>query len=130
MDATHITVFGRLLDVMGQVFHLTLSRDHKAAYLLALDDLPLEAVQYACRKVFRQETFMPVPAIVRAYAKEWLQHQREQAEAPQTTQELLTLREASVFPEELQALLRSVWPDAAPRSEPLYEPQTDRKAYE
>lgn len=127
MDATHIKAFGQLLDVMGQVFHVTLSRDHKGAYLLALDDLPFEAVQYAAKQVFRHEHFMPVPTILRGYAKEWLKRQREQEEVAQTAQELLALREASVSSEEVQVLIHQVWPDAALPSEPLYEPHTDRK---
>lgn len=78
---------------------------------MAVDDLPFEAVQYACKQVFRSETFMPVPAIVRSYAKEWQTKQRMLA--PTTEHEQLSLRDALVTPAEVRALLAEVWPEDA-----------------
>ena len=111
MDATHVQAFGTLLSVMAQIFRVGLDTDHKAAYLMALDDLPFEAVQYACKQVLRQETFMPVPAILRAYAKEWQQSQRIREQASVEEGDRLALREALVDPEEVRRLIASVWPE-------------------
>ena len=112
MDETHITAFGRLLDVMARnLSHRTLDRDDKAAYLIAVDDLPFEAVQYACKQVFRSETFMPAPAIVRAYATDWVKRQRgAHLDAPTSDAEFLALREALITPAEIHALIQSALP--------------------
>lgn len=119
MDATHVAAFGTLLTSLTRIFHRQLEADDKAAYLLALSDLSYEAVQHACIQALREETFMPVPAILRAYAKEWQAQQRVVTQAV-SDEERLLLREALVDPEEVRRLIASVWPG---QTEPLYEPQ-------
>lgn len=63
---------------------------------------------------------MPVPAILRAYAKDWQQKQRHLAQGSEERGDLLALREELVDPEEVRRLIASVWPG---ESEPLYEPK-------
>lgn len=115
MDETHITAFGRLLDVMARIYNKSLDRDDKAAYLMAVDDLSFEAIQYACKQIFRQETFMPVPSIIRSYAKEWTQAHHGLLPT-QSAEQVLALREALMPSDEVQALIASIglWPEEAP----------------
>ena len=122
MDATHLAALGTLLDTMARIYHHPLETDDKLAYLLALDDLSLEAVQYACKQVFRSETFMPVPAIVRSYAKDWQQKQRILPPSMPDA-ELLALREAMITPEEIHQLIQSALPGYG--WEPPQEEATD-----
>ena len=86
---------------------------------MALEDLPIDAIQYACKQVFRNETFMPVPAILRSYAKEWRKSQVPQCSVPRSEQEVLALREELITPDEVRDLIASLWPD---------EPSQDRAA--
>ena len=76
---------------------------------MAVDDLPFEAVQYACKQIFRSETFMPVPAIVRGYAKDWVQTHAVRPPMP-SAEDVLALREASITPAEVRALIESALP--------------------
>jgi hypothetical protein len=109
MDATHMAAFGRLLDTLGRVFRRPLEADDKAAYLLALDDQPYEAVLYACKQVLREETFMPVPAILRSYARDWCQ--RQEAHRRPSCDDTLAIREKLATTAEVRALIASVWPE-------------------
>jgi len=82
-----------------------------AAYILALQDLSFDAVQYAAKRVLQEETFMPVPAIMRLYAKEWESQQRQQAAdrlfcLHERNEELVQMDLAAV-----RALIASIWPD-------------------
>lgn len=117
MDATHVEAFGTLLDSLKRIFHRHLEADDKAAYLLALSDLPFEAIQHACIQALREETFMPVPAILRAYAKDWQQTQRVRVQASGDQGDMLALREELVDPEEVRRLIASVWPEDGVPSE-------------
>jgi hypothetical protein len=115
MDATHMAAFGRLLDTLGRVYRRPLASDEKAAYLLALDDQPYEAILYACKQVLREETFMPVPAILRSYAKDWCQRQRQEVHRRGSSEDALALREKLVTTAEVRALIASVWPEERDR---------------
>lgn len=92
------------------VFNVELALPKKHAYWRALEDLPLEAVQYACTEVLKTETFFPVPAILRGYAKDWTRMAKSQQQ--HSTNEVLALREASLSHEEIAAFIASVWPES------------------
>ena len=116
MDATHVSAFGHLLGVMARVFRVSLDADHKAAYLMALDDLPYEAVQHACQQALKDETFMPVPAILRAYAREWQRQEALRLKDLEAHGDLLALREELASVDDVRALIESVWPEEAERA--------------
>lgn len=110
---------------MAKTFRVTLDTDEKAAYLLAVDDLDFEAVQYACKQIYRQETFMPVPAIMRSYAREWAKaHAQERQPAP-TEQQWLRLREAELEPGAIKDFIASLWPEETLKEPP---PPYDQEA--
>ena len=65
---------------------------------------------------------MPVPAIVRSYAKDWQQKQRILPPSMPDA-ELLALREAMITPEEIHQLIQSALPGYG--WEPPQEEATD-----
>lgn len=109
MEPTDATTFGMHLDQLGSVFNVELPLQKKHGYWIALVDLPLEAVQYACVEALKTETFMPVPAVLRSHAREWTRLARHQR--PQTDHDMLAIREALMGEEEVRKLIASVWPD-------------------
>lgn len=111
MEPTDVKTFGMNLDQLGAIFNVELSLQKKHGYWIALEDLPLEAVQYACKHVLKTESFMPVPALLRTYAKEWARLSVEQ----QRSQRPLALREDLVSQEEVRTLLASIWPEERER---------------
>jgi hypothetical protein len=56
------------LDTLAEVFRLEISITLKRAYFAALEDLPLAALEDACRQAIKSEKFMPVPATLRELA--------------------------------------------------------------
>jgi len=102
--------FSLCLDQLAEVFNVQLSSMKKHAYYLALQDYPLDAIQAASIQALKEESFFPVPAILRAYAKEWLGTQRGLAQASPAPGDQLALREELVDPEEVRRLIASVWP--------------------
>ena len=109
METTELMTFGLQLDQLAAVFHCELPVSTKHAYWLALVDLPIEAIQFACVEVLKTETFMPVPAIIRLHALAFQRSYREEAARIEARQ--LRLTEARVQQEELQKLFASVWPN-------------------
>jgi len=77
---------------------------------VALEDLPLEAVQYACVEVLKTETFMPPPATLRSHAREWTRLHTKETPA-MSTEQFLALREAQLPPEEIAGFIAAMWPD-------------------
>jgi hypothetical protein len=118
MEPTDVKTFGLSLDQLAMVFNVELSLPKKHGYWIALCDMPLEAVQYACLEVLKAEMFMPVPAILRNHAREWVRMARHQR--PMPTQDALQIREALMGEEEVRKLIASVWPE-----EQLKEPLPD-----
>lgn len=90
---------------------------------MAVEDLPFEALQYACKQVFRHETFMPVPAILRSYALDWQRQQRTmQSQAQQQRERAqLALEEVRITTEEIRRLIQSALPGYG--WEPVEEPR-------
>ena len=81
------------------------------------DKVSIDEWEYACRAAITHETFhkVPLPAVLLGYVTERRDEaarlRREAArEAPATREQLLQLREQLVSPEEVQALIASVWP--------------------
>lgn len=111
MEPTDAKTFGMSLDQLGAIFNVELTLPKKHGYWIALEDLPLEAVQYACKQALKTESFMPVPALLRTYAKEWARLARDE----QRAQSPLALREDLVSQEEVRRLLASVWPEERER---------------
>lgn len=85
------------------------------AYWLALEDLPLEAVQYACVEVLKSETFMPPPAIIRGFALDYLEQCRQLAREEARRAEERQLLEPQLQLEELRALQLGIWPEERDR---------------
>ena len=91
------------------VFNVELALPKKHAYWRALEDMPLEAVQYACTEVLKTETFFPLPAILRSHAREWTKMARHQRPQP------LQIREDLLNHQEVQALITNIWPEERDR---------------
>jgi hypothetical protein len=109
MEPTDAKTFGMHLDQLGSVFNVELPLQKKHGYWVALEDLPLEAVQYACVEVLKTEGFMPAPSVLRSHAREWTRlakHQRPQP--PQLREDLLSL-------DELRQLQMQIWPEERDR---------------
>lgn len=122
MTTQDLKDFSLCLDQLAEVFNVQLSSMKKHAYYMALQDYPLDAIQASSIQVLKEETFFPVPAILRAYAKEWLGKQRVLAQGNGGQGDMLALREELVDPEEVRRLIASVWPGEM-EGEPLYEPR-------
>ena len=125
MEPTDAKTFGMQLDQLGSIFNVDLSAQKKHGYWLALVDQPIEAVLYACIEALKAESVMPVPAVLRAHARQWsLTRGRHRS---QTAEELLQIREALYAQEELQKLIANVWPEEGLRK-PLepWEREDDR----
>lgn len=60
--------FAELLALLGETFHEPISEARSVAYWLALDDLPLPALQAAVREALRSCRFFPRPAELRERA--------------------------------------------------------------
>src|SRR5262245_16669030 len=114
MDTSDVKMFGAHMDQLAQVFHREMSPLMQHAYWLALEDLPLAAIAYACGEVLKTESFMPVPALLRSYGKAWLQQAGQQRPAMSAT-EFLAIREENVSLEEIRCLLAEVWPEERER---------------
>src|SRR5262245_26758345 len=110
MDNSDVKMFGAHMDQLAQVFNRAMSPLIQHGYWLALADLPLAAIAYACGEVLKTESFMPVPAILRSYGKAWLQQDR-QAQRSMSATEFLAIREENVGVDEIRALLAEVWPE-------------------
>lgn len=92
---------------------------------MAVDDLPFEAVQYACKQVFRSEHFMPAPAMLRGYAQDWEKRQRLELPQDPAREAMLALRDELVPSEEVRRLLVTIWPEI-PAAEPVTDPEARR----
>ncbi|HEY5869931.1 MAG TPA: hypothetical protein VI542_30925, partial [Candidatus Tectomicrobia bacterium] len=73
--------------------------------------LPLDAFQHACFVIMRDEEFFPKPVQFRAYAREWQQKCRHTLQQQRGTQDTLAVRETLVSPEEVRALIATIWPE-------------------
>lgn len=62
-----------MLDFLGEIFQVHVSPATKDAYLLALADLPLDAIHYACYTTMHRESSLPSPAMLRTRAKAFQQ---------------------------------------------------------
>jgi hypothetical protein len=109
MDAQHIPAFTKALDLLAAVFSADVSLEKKHGYWMALADYPLEAVEHACLMAMRTEPHFPVPAILRALAREYQHTQRAKARPVD-----LDLQER-ISAADVQALIASVWPEMAQR---------------
>lgn len=111
MKSVDRQAFAISLQYLAVVFKTELTTPFLEAYWMALEDLPLEAVQCACARALRHETFFPVPAILRDYARDALRTQRVLEEETNQAQQL-RLREGLMGKEAVQALINQVWPSA------------------
>lgn len=111
MERTHLSALGTLLESLARIFHHSLEKDDRAAYCLALSGLSFEAIQYACTQVLKHETFMPVPAIIRDYAKNWSPAYHTVQGAHLTDQQFLALREGEISSDEIRQLIQSMFPN-------------------
>lgn len=120
MDEQDIQTFIETLNEMGEVFCDRLSEVRQRSYWRLLRDLcTLDEWRYACTQALLRETFhkVPVPAQLLDYVREYRRAQRELRESPRgadgvhTRAELLALREPLAAPDEIAALIASVWPE-------------------
>lgn len=68
--------FKRFAVVMGtfsMAFGLEISREKIGVFLSALEDLSIEALEFAGEQIIRQEAYFPPPAKVREYANQYRQ---------------------------------------------------------
>lgn len=60
--------FLMMLDTVAEVFDVELSDARKTAYLVALQDIPHEALRRACEEAIRTGKYFPVPGVLRDLA--------------------------------------------------------------
>lgn len=114
MQHSDIRQFTLQMEHVGLVFNADFPAAKQHGYWIALEDLPLAAVQHACVEVLRSETFLPAPAVFRGYAREWVR-QHTKPPASMSNAEFLQLREEQVSVDEIRELIASVWPEERER---------------
>jgi hypothetical protein len=62
--------FTDALTPIADTFRVPLTEGLLRGYWLALEDLPIEAIQRGCLKVLRYEDKFPPPVTIRLYARE------------------------------------------------------------
>jgi hypothetical protein len=62
-------MFTEALTTVADGFRVPVTEGILKAYWLALEDLPLEAIQRACLKTLRLEDRFPVPLTIRQYTR-------------------------------------------------------------
>lgn len=109
MEPSDARTFGLSLDQLAMVFNVELGLAKKQAYWIALCDMPLEALQYACVEVLKTEAFMPVPSMLRNHARAWTRlSQRPRPQPLQIREDLLSL-------DQLRQLQMQIWPEERDR---------------
>lgn len=87
------------LTVLGVMFKTEVSEALAEAYWIGLEDIDLEDVEYAAKRLLRESKFMPVAAEIRTVARDnptWMRRRREalkEADREDSSREL-TYREA------------------------------------
>ena len=102
---------------MALVFSDEMTLDRQRLYWeTCRDEVSIDEWEYACKRAIKQETFhkVPRPAVLLRYVTEWRAEKRRRTEAerdqPMTREQLVQLREELVSPEEVHALIASIWP--------------------
>jgi hypothetical protein len=118
-------MFSTMLTSLGLVFNTSITEMLLQVYWMALTDLPITALRHACAQVVKWDREFPVPVVLRDYARDWMEKQKY--EAPASTEQLLQLREELVSPEEVKALIASIWPNGeTPAPPPIPRPRARR----